>query len=182
MKGLFLLISGLMISFSGMAQEYNVLAYEPGKKLTWQDFQGRPHASDAHKGAEITVTIFLKLRETSFWSGGTSYDAYAVAFKNESWVKPGYKDDYTLKHEQIHFDIAHLYAEMLEIEINNLDKKTIRQKDQVEKMLNEKLAQMQAHQNRYDRETYGGNNYAKQKKWSNKIAKALKIINTEAEV
>ena len=180
MKRYFLILLGLILSLNTFAQSFNTLAYEPGKKLTWQDFKGRPKASDAHKGAEITVSIFLKVKETSFWSGGVTYDAYAVAFKDESWVRPAYKDDYSLKHEQLHFDIAHLYAETLEIELNSLDKKALKQKDQVEKMLQEKIALMQAHQDRYDRETAGGNNYAKQKKWASKIEKAISILHAPA--
>ena len=177
MKRLILLFSGLMMAFTGLAQEYNTLAYEQGRKLTWQDFKGKPKPSDMHKGAEITVSIFLKIRDTSFWSGKITYDAYAVAFKDESWVKPAYKDDYSLKHEQLHFDIAHLYAETLEVELNSLDSKTSKDQAAVEKMLKNQLAEMSKFQDRYDRETQGGNNYAKQKKWATKIEKAISIIN-----
>lgn len=177
MKRLILLFSGLMMAFTVLAQEYNTLAYEKGKQLTWQDFKGKPKPSDMHKGAEITVSIFLKIRDTSFWSGRITYDAYAVAFKDESWVKPAYKDDYSLKHEQLHFDIAHLYAETLEIELNSLDSKTSKDQAAVEKMLKNQLAEMIKFQDRYDYETKGGNNYAKQKKWATKIEKAISIIN-----
>ena len=180
MKGFFLLLLGLILSLNGFSQSHKTIAYDSGKKLTWQDFQGKPKASDAHKGAEITVSIFLKVQESSFWSGRITYDAYAVAFKDESWVKPAYKEEYTLKHEQIHFDIAHLYAETLEIKLNSLSSKKSQDKELVETMLKEHLVLMQEHQNRYDRETLGGNNYAKQKKWANKIGKAISIINTEA--
>ncbi|MEJ8756978.1 DUF922 domain-containing protein [Pontibacter sp. H259] len=178
-RGLLLLI-GLVLSVTGFAQEYNTIAYEPGKKLSWQDFKGRPKPTDMHKGAEITVSIFLKIKDTSFWSGRITYDAYAVAFKDESWVRPAYKDDYSLKHEQLHFDIAHLYAETLEAKLNTLDSKTTKDQAEVEKILKNHLAEMRAFQDRYDRETEGGNNYAKQKKWLNKIEKAITILNVPA--
>jgi len=168
-----------MIWVSGFAQEYNIVAYEPGKKLTWQDFKGRPKPTDTHKGAEITISIFLKMKDTSFWSGRITYDAYAVAFKDESWVRPAYRDDYSLKHEQVHFDIAHLYAETLEVKLNSLDSKTSKDQAEVERILQEHLAEMRAFQDRYDRETNGGNNHAKQKKWLTKIDKAIQIINNE---
>ncbi|MBC5774812.1 DUF922 domain-containing protein [Pontibacter sp. KCTC 32443] len=180
MKRLILLFFGLVLSWSGFAQKYNTLAYEPGKKLTWQDFKGRPKPTDIHKGAEITVSIFLNVRETSFWSGRVTYDAYAVAFKDESWVRPAYRDDYSLKHEQLHFDIAHLYAETLEIKLNSLDSKTSKDQAEVEKILKNHLAEMRTFQDRYDRETHGGNNYAKQKKWANKIEKAIRILHAPA--
>lgn len=180
MKRAFLILFALLLSLSGFAQDYNTIAYEPGRKLTWQDFQGKPKHSDAHKGAEITVSIFLKIKDTSFWSGRITYDAYAVAFKDESWARPAYKEAYTLGHEQLHFDIAHLYAEMLEVKLNSLDAKTTKDKAEIERILKEHLADMQKFQDKYDRETRGGNNYKQQKRWENKIAKAITIISSEA--
>ncbi|HEY4650273.1 MAG TPA: DUF922 domain-containing protein [Pontibacter sp.] len=182
MKRTFLIFLGLLFWLQGIAQDYNVLAYEPGKLLTWQDFQGKAKPSDMHKGAEITVSIFLKIKDTSFWSGKITYDAYAVAFKDESWVRPAYKDAYSLQHEQLHFDIAHLYAETLEIELNSLDSKTSKDKAEVEKILTKHLAEMRKFQDKYDRETNGGNNYRQQKRWANKISKAIAIMNTPVEV
>ena len=182
MKRTFLILFNLILSLQVFAQDYNVLAYETGKKLVWQDFKGRPKLSDVHKGAEITVSIFLKIRDTSFWSGRVTYNAYAVAFKDESWVRPAYRDDYSLKHEQLHFDIAHLFAETLETKLNSLDSKTSKDEAEVEKILKDHLAEMRQFQDKYDRETRGGNNYAQQKRWANKISKALGIINTAVEV
>lgn len=181
-KAYLVFVTMLLVCVQAFAQDYNVLAYEPNKKLSWKDFKGRPKPSDAHKGAEITVSIFLKIRDTSFWSGRIEYDAYAVAFKDESWVKPGYRDNYSLQHEQLHFDIAHLYAETLETKLNSLDAKTTKDKAEVERILTAHLAEMQKFQDKYDRETSGGNNYKQQKRWENKIAKALGIINTPVEV
>jgi hypothetical protein len=182
MKRTFLIFLGLLLWLQGFAQDYNVLAYETDRKLTWQDFKGRPKPSDAHKGAEITVSIFLKIRDTSFWSGRVTYDAYAVAFKDESWVKPAYRENYSLQHEQLHFDIAHLYAETLEVKLNSLDSKTSKDEAEVEKILKNHLAEMRQFQDKYDRETNGGNNYKQQMRWAKKISKALGILSTTVEV
>ncbi len=177
MKRVTLFLFGLILSLSGFAQSSDVLPYDSDKKLTWQDFRGKPRYADASKGAEITVSIFLKVKETSFWSGGISYDAYAVAFPADSWVKAGYRDDYSLRHEQLHFDIAHLYAESLEIELNSLDRKTLKKKDFVQNKLQEQIRLMQSYQDLYDRQTHGGNNTRMQKEWEKKIKQEFKIIN-----
>ncbi len=179
MRGLFLLLAGLLLSWGSMAQTFDVLAYEPGKRLNWQDFKGRPSYTDRHKGAEITVSIFLKMRPTSFWSGAITYDAYAVAFRDDSWVRADYRDDYTLKHEQLHFDIAHLYAESLEIELNSLDKKEIRKPGMVEALLTKHIQLMQEYQDYYDRDTHGGNYARKQREWERRIRNELRKINLE---
>ena len=176
MKELFLVFCGLIISFSALCQANDTLIYNPERKLTWADFKGKPKFYDKSNGAQITVTINLKVTKVNFWNGRPTYDAFALAFTSDSWVKPAYKDDYTLAHEQLHFDIAHIYAETLEIEINRL-KKSGGQKDQVENILREHTKAMREYQVLYDRETRGGNDIAKQKEWARKIENDLKIFN-----
>ena len=176
MKEIFLVLCGLLISFSAFCQANDTLIYHPERKLTWTDFKGKPKLADKTKGAQITVTINLKVKKINFWNGRATYDAFALAFTRDSWVKPAYKDNYTLAHEQLHFDIAHIYAETLELEINRL-KKSALQKDQVENILREQTKAMREYQVLYDRETRGGNDVAKQKEWARKIENDLKIFN-----
>ena len=177
MKGLLLLLWVLLVGFPAVSQdEDNVLVYEEGKKLTWNDFKGAPKYSDQSKGAQLTVTLNLKVKKYSFWSGKATYDVYALAYTNNSWVKPAYRDAYTLAHEQLHFDIAHIYAETLEGELNALDKSAA-QKDQVQIMLNKAVTEMSAYQALYDRESRGGNNKAKQKEWARKVKEDLEVVN-----
>ena len=174
MKGFLLLLFSLLLAAPGFCQTGDTLVYTSGKKLTWEDFKGKPAFTEKHKGAQITVTINLKVKKVSFWSGRVTYDAYAIAFREESWVKGEYRDAYTLAHEQLHFDIAHLYAETLELELNNLDKSEDRK---VEDLLKKYNREMIAYQELYDRETRGGNNMAKQKQWASMVKEDLKLIN-----
>ncbi|MGV3503533.1 MAG: DUF922 domain-containing protein [Adhaeribacter sp.] len=176
MKVLILLLFGLMFSLKGFGQEGDTLVYASRNKLTWEDFRGKPAYADRSKGAEITVTINLKVKKVSFWSGKPTYDAYAIAFKDKSWVKSPYKDAYTLAHEQLHFDIAHIYAETLELQLNNL-KNGRGEKASIDELLRESTNAMIAYQALYDKETQGGNNVAKQKEWARKIKEDLKLIN-----
>lgn len=176
MKGVLLLLLGLFLSCTGFGQGADTLVYAPEYKLTWEDFQGKPAYADRSKGAEITVTINLKVKKVSFWTGKPTYDAYAIAFKDKSWVKKQYKDAYTLAHEQLHFDIAHLYAETLEMQLNNL-KNSAGENARIEDLLRESTNAMIAYQALYDRETQGGNNVARQKEWAHKIRQDLKLIN-----
>lgn len=176
MKGLMLVLLGLLLSLSGFGQGKDTLVYASGNKLTWEDFQGKPAYADRSKGAEITVTINLKVKKVSFWTGKPTYDAYAIAFKDKSWVKKQYRDAYTLAHEQLHFDIAHIYAETLEMQLNNL-KNSGGKKARIEDLLRESTNAMIAYQALYDRETQGGNNVARQKQWALKIKEDLRLIN-----
>lgn len=175
MKRILLIFFAFFWSTTGFSLSDDTLVYRSNRKLKWEDFKGRPKASDGAKGAEITVTINLKVDKVSFWTGKAKYDVYAVALKERSWVKTAYKDEYTLAHEQLHFDIAHLYAETLEAEINNLAKQDVK-KDRVEELHQKYLKEMGIYQRLYDQETSGGNNLVKQKEWANKIKEDLKFL------
>lgn len=178
MKTVWLLLWIYLVSFPAISQDDNTLLYEEGKKLTWNDFKGSPKYADYAKGAQLTVTINLKVKKYSFWSGKPTYDVFALAYTNNSWVKPTYRDAYTLAHEQLHFDIAHIYAETLEGELNALDRSGA-QKDQVQTMLNKAVTEMSAYQALYDKETRGGNNKAKQKEWARKVKIDLEVIRAD---
>jgi hypothetical protein len=176
MKGILLILLGIALSLPALCRESDTLVYDSDRKLAWGDFKGKPAVTDRSKGAQITVTINLKVKKVSFWTGKPTYDVYAIAFKDQSWVKGPYKDAYTLAHEQLHFDIAHIYAETLELEVNNL-KKTAGKPVQVEELLRRSTKAMGAYQALYDQETRGGNNIARQKEWALRIKKDLEIIN-----
>ncbi|GEO05701.1 hypothetical protein AAE02nite_33650 [Adhaeribacter aerolatus] len=176
MRSCLLVVFGLFLSLRGLGQQRDTLIYSMERKLTWADFKGKPKPADRHNGAQITVTINLQVKKVNFWTGKARYDAVAVAFTDASWVKAAYKEAYTLAHEQLHFDIAHLYAETLELELNSLDR-TARQKEQVENRLQQYIKDMTAYQELYDQETSGGNNIARQKEWAAKIKKDVSIIN-----
>jgi Bacterial protein of unknown function (DUF922) len=176
MKRLFLFLFSWSVILTAFCQGTDTMVYDPGRKLTWKDFKGNPAYSDRSKGAQIMVSINLKVKKVSFWTGKPTYDAFAIAFQDQSWVKKAYKDDYTLAHEQLHFDIAHIYAETLEIELNSLMKQGGRP-EEVENMLRKSTRAMRDYQALYDQETRGGNNRAKQKEWANRVQTDLQIIN-----
>ncbi|MFD2245891.1 DUF922 domain-containing protein [Pontibacter ruber] len=176
MKGILLLLFCLIVSTSGFCHVSDTLIYSPQRKLSWQDFKGTPNFSDRSKGAQIAVTINLRVKKVNFWTGKITYDAFAMAFRNELWVKDSYKDAYTLAHEQLHFDIAHIYAETLELELNTM-KEPEEQKAKAEEMLIQVNKAMNDYQAFYDRETRGGNNIARQKEWATKIKKDLEVFN-----
>ena len=90
-------------------------------------------------------------------------------------MKNQYRDAYTLAHEQLHFDIAHIFAETLELQLNNL-KNSGGEKANIDELLRESTNAMIAYQALYDKETQGGNNVARQKEWANKIREDLKLI------
>jgi len=78
------------------------------EKLTWQDFQGIVQPFSKYE-AVISSKIYLEYDSTK-----SQYYAYAGQNNIRSWAKMSTPYlDYSLNHEQRHFDITELHARML---------------------------------------------------------------------
>ena len=93
------------------------LIYSTTQKLVWENFRGKPIKNDS-VGARISHTIQMKIDTVNEQTGIITFSAWAIMYPEKSWVKPRYKDNYTLNPEQLHFDIAELIANKLEWHIN----------------------------------------------------------------
>lgn len=164
-----IILSGSVMRLS--AQEGS--SVEWGNSIRYEDFQAKPAPSDT-AAANISVTIMLGYSNTR--TGSLKFKVVAVMEKDESWIKDEFRRDHILKHEQGHFDIAHIYAKRLE---STLKQKRYTSKDV--QLLNEiydnTLEEMNARQIRYDRETSGGWNALAQSKWRMFIQNELKELN-----
>ena len=143
---------------------------EWGNPILYQDFEAKPMSSDT-AAANISVTILLGYSSTR--AGSLKFKVVAVMEKDESWIKDEFRRDHILKHEQGHFDIAHIYAKRLE---STLKQKRYTPKDVqlLNKIYDSTLEEMNALQIRYDRETSGGWNALAQSKWRRFIQNELK--------
>jgi predicted secreted Zn-dependent protease len=84
--------------------------------------------------------------------------------KQESWIRKEFRRDHILKHEQGHFDIAHIYAKKLEAALR-LRRYSAKDVPALNSMYDRYLAQMNELQLRYDRETKGGWDVLAQSRW-----------------
>lgn len=112
MKNLLLVFSIFSTSFL-YCQDETTIVWKESKKLTWDDFQESTDPN--HQGAAKTsYQIRITPEEVSLDEQGNiiDYDAMSVQAefnKEHSWstVK---SDTIVLQHEQLHFDIAELFA------------------------------------------------------------------------
>ena len=82
----------------------------------------------------------------------------------DSWVLPEGRNDYVLRHEQIHFDITEIYSRKLRKELADAkvtSANLIKAKAIFDKVFNE----LQKRQNKYDRETKHGDKKETQENW-----------------
>ena len=127
---LVLLICYSQLSFSqpeshhyGWEENDKLFWYE--RKLTWDDFQERPHMEDS---AESFLSYFFGYRTFSYKVGQSKVTrilAYTFIERDHSWVKPEKKTDQLLKYNQVLFDILELYSRKLQKKIDEIGTKDL---------------------------------------------------------
>src|SRR5687768_2492955 len=94
--------------------EEDVISWNEFYKLQWHDFQGEPGEDargDAGAAVQIKAKPFLVKKEIK-------YDVVALFNRNKSWARG--QSTTLLAHEQLHFDIAELYARKIRKKIKEL--------------------------------------------------------------
>ena len=107
------------------AQDY--IPWSKNRKLEWKDFQGQPTedlfaaALTSYKIEIIPSNVIVD--EGNNFKNFTKLTVEANFYKNHSWAVE--KNDYLLQHEQLHFDIAELFARKMRTEFKKLQDKNI---------------------------------------------------------
>ncbi len=164
----------MLLGFLGFAQEIEEgILWDENKRLSWADFKGKvppaavPAATTA-SGISYTYSANLLHHEVKL-----DFEVNAYFYPNESWYKPEQCTDNTLTHEQLHFDIAELFARKMR---NRLRRTSFSDdvKEEVRRIYKDILQALKDYQDQYDWETNIPRNLEKQLEWNQKIAEALK--------
>ena len=169
MKKSAIVILCLLCNANTFAQKNDTLLVF-NKKIEWSSFKGTPDNDTL--GARISTSIHLGIAKTNIWNGTILFKAYASMNPLKSWVKKGYSDQFTLQHEQTHFNITEIYARHLQTELNQLKIKDSKSSI-IQTALTKWQQAMEELQEQYDKETKGGNNRAAQNVWNDKILTEL---------
>jgi len=143
-------------------------------KLKWDDFKGKiPDNGDSYLSAGTGYGLIpVRTRKNDL----LSYNIKLVFKKYESWKKD--TAEYLLAHEQLHFDIAELYARKLRKAIQDVPKTNRNPTEEVFNTVIQKLYLENASmQRKYDEETIHGIIAESQIKWDKKIS--LELNNLE---
>ena len=155
------------------------------KELTWDDFRGP--VVNGQQAAWIRSTVMMESFETKFISSDEGYSArakfpaiYAYMDKLNSGVRTGARNEYTLNHEQRHFDITEIHAREFVLEMATIEGVGVNRREASDALFAkiesayqgviERLARMQ---HSYDGETVHGLKKKQQKKWAEKIDELL---------
>ena len=151
----------------------DTLFYESNQPLSWADFKSKP---DARSRFAAEIFPFLSFEESyKVVKGVIKIDLKLKVYlvRSFSWVKDYARTQYTLNHEQRHFDIVKLSADRFKkrIKKENLNVDNYQGILSVEYL--ETLREMNRIQVQYDAETKHGADEAAQQKWDELIDKEL---------
>lgn len=172
MRWLLLFVSGLFL----VTSENETIVWSATKRLSWANFKGRPvQNSDA-----VAVTASGIAYEISTVNNGKQvyYDMKVFAYfsPQNSWYKPKYVNQNVLEHEQLHFDITALYAEIFKQRLKNMKfgNDTQKTKALIKELYHQTVEEMDSVQKLYDKQTEYSVNGSAQMAWRLKITSRLK--------
>jgi hypothetical protein len=168
MKKFIIIALSCILSVTTYAQE-NFIVWNENKHLEWNDFSGQANDTsnyDAEAFAEVSYRYSFKNTKDFH------FDVVANFNKNTSWSKKEHQSQDLLKHEQLHFDIAELYARKMKEVFDNYSY-TDDFAEEIIRLFNEKKAEYHALQRRYDDDTNHSLNKEKQSEWEIAIHEEL---------
>ena len=144
------------------------------QKLIWSDFEATPDNSieyDALTNWQISYSASYSSDQ------GLEYEVHCFFNKDKSWKKDESASDHLLAHEQLHFDIAELYARKLRKVLESYKVKKNIEKE-INKLFEMVLAECNKDQKQYDKESDHSNDKEVQSKWIKRISKEIKELNS----
>lgn len=151
----------------------DVIYYNPAVPLTWKDFKGKPVATS--RAAAITASGFgyKASIENKGSKGQLKIGVYCYFNKNNSWVKDGKTSAYILSHEQNHFNISYLAAQMFVDKLNAASFTNSNYNVILPRIYNEVVDVMNKMQTDYDGQTKNGQVKEMQYKWDDFLGKKI---------
>ncbi|KQT18250.1 hypothetical protein ASG31_05855 [Chryseobacterium sp. Leaf404] len=165
----------LLISFVFISAQK--IYWSEGRKLTWEDFQ-----SDNNKDKDSSVVAFAnvgmgyKAETTTDPKAPVTIKVLVFFDVQKSWKVDGITGEWTLNHEQLHFDIAELYGRILRKKIFDEIKNSKDYQTKFEEIYKSNLAEYKRFQRLYDKESNHGIDEEKQLFYNKTVAEELKKL------
>lgn len=143
------------------------ILWDTDRKLVWDDFKGTADAGMPNIEALTASTIEVS---TSYYENEVpKFNVASFFIKSQSWTKTD--SDFTLEHEQLHFDITEIHARKIRKAFDSLSRKKVTNINKY-KQIHARYGKIcSSYQDAYDKSVYG--NDAEQEKWARKITAEL---------
>jgi hypothetical protein len=170
----FLLLLGVLFIFGSWTSGTNTydeyVRWNEDTKLTWGHFRGVASPSstaDAATAVHISARPY-RIKKKIFYT----VEAYFIP--NQSWCRS--RSERLLGHEQLHFDIAELYARKARKKISEYRQMGIKDVNTYNEAVSRILQESNSVDLRYDFDTLHGTMQDKQEQWEKDIATELRIL------
>jgi hypothetical protein len=171
-KTIAMLVLGVLLLASG--ERY--MEWEPDRKLTWDDFGGAPDNASTFKAYTKSKLIASWACEGDIFT----FTAIAKFDKAGSWKKD-VLTDHLLAHEQLHFDLAELYARKMRKHFSKLLDGCGLTTDEIKEQASAIQTEWEKREKQYDEETEHSKNREEQARWQQMVSSELKLLSKYAD-
>lgn len=174
MKQLLLIIVILIVSTTSIVGQIlpekendTIIVWSKYRKLDWNDFQRSVHKETRGAQSDIGIDVL------SIPTKNKDYKYVVLTYFYKLRSSTATTSPVVLKHEQLHFDIAELFARKMRIKIELLNKKKF-DIDNYNNAIDAIYQNYYLYQEKFDKETGHSLVIENQKYWEEKIAAELK--------
>lgn len=152
-----------------------ILEWSPDRKLTWEDFKGKP---DRHLDTNIAARSSCRfgIRVDTSNASNVTVVVTNEFIRNQSSVRPNRKTPALLAHEQLHFDLCEVYARILRKQLSNTKLSVLNANRVATDIFLEVYKTYKERQWAYDDETHHGLEPTAQQRWAQSIEKELAAL------
>lgn len=148
--------------------EGDTIYYASNRPLNWNDFQEK--TPNSKYAASVFPSLgFDEKREIVNGVIKIQLSMKIYVPKSACWVKNQDRTDYTLNHEQRHFDIVAIVGKHFEQKIKSMKLSVTNPDGPINMQYYESFREMNHLQDQYDAETRHGINTAEQERWNKRI-------------
>lgn len=174
LKGAFIILCSPLL---GQVQSNQLLPWQQDRRLTWSDFQGEPEEEiDFRAMTNWQLSYDFQLSKVK-GEINSQFNVYTFFDNQQSWVREGSGSQQLLQHEQLHFDIAELFARKLRKQFAIYSFRSENYKEELNLLFEASLDSCNVVQTQYDLDTEHGLNQKKQQDWQQKIDQELMQLN-----
>jgi hypothetical protein len=171
---LLLILVTAQSTFSQKKHKNDSICWNESVKLKWSDFKGKPRNVKATY-ADMKASAFTYTNITASGIIKDDLPEFKILcrfVKSQSWVADSTQVGIQ-QHEQLHFDIAELYARKIRKGIGDLKKKKEKDINVYSKLIDKHLNELQEKNQDFDSKTAHGTIREKEKAWEKDIAKEM---------
>lgn len=159
-----------VFSQQAVPREDSIL-WDKSIRLKWSDFMSRPDTF-SERTAGCAASIYVR----GFIDNGLPDFIVTNSFiKNDAWTKDTASVN-LLKHEQLHFDIAEMYARKIRKAIDSLRRNKVKDIEPYSEEIQKLLKMRKETDSLYDQQTAHGLYGNEQSVWNQKILKELECL------